>query len=124
MSHIGKLDITSVVPIRPDEVTKHVPPLSDYRRTSAPWIETEFRCLDLPTDRVTIGYWTGEPGSVEIDPWSYTEVCSIISGRVAVDDLRGGRLEFGPGEGFVIPKGFVGEWITLEPAAKIFLAIY
>ena len=69
------------------------------------------------------GYWTGEPGSVEIDPWVYTEICSIISGRVAIADRNGRRLEFGPGEAFLIPKGFAGKWITLEPAKKIFLAI-
>jgi uncharacterized cupin superfamily protein len=124
MSEIRKLDITSVVLIKPDDFAKYVPPLSDYRSASTPWVESEFRCLDLTTDRVTVGYWTGEPGSVQLDPWVYTEVCSIISGRVAVDDLQGGRLEFGPGEGFIIPKGFVGEWVTLEPSAKIFLAIY
>jgi uncharacterized cupin superfamily protein len=124
MSEIEKLDIRSVVLIKPDDFAKYVPPLSDYRSVSTPWVESEFRCLDLSTDRVTVGYWKGEPGSVQLDPWVYTEVCSIVSGRVAVDDLQGGRLEFGPGEAFVIPKGFVGEWVTLEPAAKIFLAIY
>jgi uncharacterized cupin superfamily protein len=124
MSEIGKLTIRSVVLIRPHDVAKYVPPLSDYRSASTPGVESEFHCLDISSDRVTVGYWKGEPGTVQLDPWIYTEVCSIVSGRVAVDDLQGGRMEFGPGEGFVIPKGFVGEWITLEPAAKIFLTIY
>jgi uncharacterized cupin superfamily protein len=124
MSEIDKLDIRSVVLIQPDDFAKYVPPLSDYRSASTPWVEAEFRCMDIPTDRVTIGYWKGEPGKVQLDPWAYTEVCSIISGRIAIDDLRGGRLEFGAGEGFVIPKGFAGEWITLEASAKIFLAVY
>lgn len=119
-----KLDISSVALIKPDVVAKYVPPLSDYRNASANWTEAEFRCLDLPATRVMVGYWTGEPGNVQLDPWIYTEVCSILSGRVAVADYQGGRLEFGPGEAFVIPKGFAGKWITIEPSAKIFLAIY
>lgn len=119
-----RLSIASVVPVSPNAVSKYVPPLSDYLNPSPGWKEAEYRCLDLPASRVMGGYWTGEAGSVQIDPWVYTEVCSIISGRVAVADFQGRRLEFGPGEAFVIPKGFAGEWITLESATKIFLAIY
>jgi uncharacterized cupin superfamily protein len=119
----ARLDIGSVLRIAPDAASKFVPSLSDYATSSPGWTEAEYHCVDLPASRISGGYWTGEPGSVEIDPWVYTEVCSIISGRVAIVDLKGGRLEFGPGEAFVIPKGFAGEWITLESATKIFLAI-
>ncbi len=119
-----KPDISWVVRIEPDAARRYVPPLSDYLSASPDWMEAEFRSIDLPATRVTGGYWTGEPGRVEIDPWIYTEICSIISGRVAVADFHGGRLEFGPGTAFMIPKGFSGEWITLESSAKMFLAIY
>lgn len=119
-----KLDISSVVRIEPDAATRFVPPLSDYLAASQGWTETEFRVIDLPATKVSGGYWTGEPGRVAIDPWPYTEICSIISGRVAVADLHGGRLEFGSGTAFMIPRGFAGEWITLEPSAKMFLAVF
>jgi uncharacterized cupin superfamily protein len=118
-----KLDISSIVPIRPSDAAKYVPPISDYQAASVDWTEAEFRCIDVPASRVVGGYWTGEPGSVQIDPWVYTEICSIITGRVAIVDFRGARIEYGAGEAFVIPKGFAGEWVTLEPSAKIFLAI-
>src|SRR5258708_6670877 len=32
-----------------------------------------------------------------------------------------GRREFGSGDAFFIPKGFVGSWITMEPSAKHFV---
>ncbi|MFI7627370.1 hypothetical protein [Microbispora rosea] len=38
-------------------------------------------------------------------------------------DQAGGRLEFGAGDGFVVPKGFVGDWLTLEAASKYFIAV-
>ena len=118
-----KSDISWVVNIEPDVATRSVPSLSDYLSTSSGWTEAEFRSIDLPAARITGGYWTGEPGRVEIDPWPYTEICSIISGRVAVTDFLGGRLEFGTGAAFMIPKGFAGAWITLEPSAKLFLMV-
>jgi hypothetical protein len=42
----------------------------------------------------------------------------------AIVDPAGGCREFGSGEGFIVPKGFVGEWVTLESATKMFLTIY
>jgi uncharacterized cupin superfamily protein len=118
------MDVNSIVPINPNGKQPFVPALSDYKSVSGNWSEAEFHCLDVDTTRVRIGYWRGEPGEVVLDPWVYTEVCSILTGRVAVVDTNGGRREYGPGDGFVIPKGFVGQWVTIESATKIFLAIY
>jgi uncharacterized cupin superfamily protein len=118
------MDVTSIVSIGRGEREPYVPSLSDYKAASSQWTEAEFHCLDVNTSHVRVGYWSGEPGHVVLDPWIYTEVCSILTGRVAVEDEAGGRREYGPGEGFVIPKGFVGKWVTLESATKIFLAIY
>lgn len=100
-----------------------IPPLSDYAAAMPGWSEAEFRHLDQPSGRVIVGYWKGEPGQVTLDPWPYTEVCSILSGKVAIRDTNGDHVEFLSGEAFMIPKGFVGDWITLEPTAKIFVAI-
>ena len=47
----------------------------------------------------------------------------LLSGRVAVVDLDGGRAEFGPGEAFFIPRGFAGDWVTVEPSRKVFVAV-
>jgi len=118
------MDINSILPIGKEGRVPYVPPLTDYGGHSAAWREAEFHCLDLPAERVTIAFWTGEPGMVTLHPWPYTEVCSILTGRVAIVDSGGRRREFGPGEGFVVPKGFAGEWVTIEPSSKIFLAIY
>lgn len=46
----------------------------------------------------------------------------MISGRVALVDLHGGRAEFGPGQVFYVPRGFRGTWITIEPSRKFFFA--
>lgn len=115
--------IEAIVRIEPDPDRAFVPSLLDYVDPSPGWTETEYRCLSTASARTMVGYWTGEPGTVSFDNWPYTEVCSILTGKVAVEDWAGKRLEFSPGEGFIVPKGFKGRWVTLEPSTKIFIAI-
>jgi uncharacterized cupin superfamily protein len=104
-------------------IDRHIPSPADYQDSSPTWTEAEYQYVDRASGRVVAGFWTGEPGFVKIDAWAYTEVCSILSGKVAVVDHQGGRVEFGAGEAFTVPKGFAGTWVTVEAATKIFIAI-
>lgn len=117
------MDISAVTLLGDVGQGTYVPPLSDYAAAAGPWVEAEFPGYQTPATSVSVGYWTGEPGSVRLDPWPYTEICSILSGRVAVVDHSGARREFSAGAGFVVPKGFVGDWVTLEPSSKYFIAV-
>ncbi|MFC9932211.1 cupin domain-containing protein [Streptomyces sp. NPDC127190] len=91
--------------------------------TASPeWTETEWRAFASSTGTLFGGSWEGEPGELLLDPYPYDEICVMVSGRVALTDLRGGRKEFGAGEVFHVPKGFRGTWTTLEPSKKFFFA--
>ncbi|GAA2854003.1 hypothetical protein GCM10010517_11940 [Streptosporangium fragile] len=102
---------------------RFVPPLSDYHLLSPEWIEEEFRVFGGPATSYTGGFWRGEPGAVRFDSWPYDEICLILKGRVAVRDSAGRRKDFGAGEAFHIPQGFRGDWITVEPSEKVFIAV-
>lgn len=115
--------INAIIRIDADPSKAFVPSLSDYIEPSPGWTETEYRCLSIASTRTTVGYWTGEPGAVSFESWPYTEVCSILAGKVAIEDKFEKRVEFSSGDGFIVPKGFMGRWITLEPSTKIFMAI-
>ena len=104
-------------------MNRHIPSPTDYQDSSPAWTEAEYQYVDRPSERVVAGFWTGEPGFVTIESWAYTEICSILTGKVAVVDHDGGRVEFGAGEAFTVPKGFAGTWVTIEAATKIFIAI-
>jgi uncharacterized cupin superfamily protein len=117
------MDITDVVRLSPETGTANVPPIEGYEVLSARWRETEYLAYGGPAKEYTGGFWTGEPGAVRIDPWPYDEICVILGGRVAVADLDGGRAEFGAGEAFFIPQGFAGDWVTIEPTSKVFVAV-
>lgn len=90
--------------------------------TSPEWNETEWRVADRPASHCFGGSWQGDVGRLPIE-YTFDEFCFMLRGRVALVDRQGGRVEFGAGDAFHVAKGFVGEWVTLEPAAKHFVIV-
>lgn len=90
---------------------------------SPEWSETEYRCFSGADGRLFGGTWEGSPGKLRLGSYPYDEICVMLTGRVALFDADGGRKEFGPGEAFFVPRGFVGTWETIEPSTKIFVAV-
>ncbi len=68
------------------------------------------------------GIWEAEPGCWKIS-YSENEFCQILSGRSVLRDSDGTEYPLGPGDNFVIPAGFEGEWEVVETTRKIY-AIY
>jgi uncharacterized cupin superfamily protein len=117
------MDISAIRTISAEDGRPHIPPTADYDACSTGWSETEFRYFEAASPQVVVGFWSGAPGEITLDAWPYTEICSILSGRIAIRDRRGHRVEFAIGATFLIPKGFAGDWITVEPSTKLFVAI-
>lgn len=69
--------------------------------------------------RLHCGHWSAEPGEVAVR-YTETELCVLLSGRVRLTAADGTVQEFGPGDAFVIPSGFVGNWQTVEAVTKIY----
>lgn len=72
------------------------------------------------------GFWSGVWAS-EVGAWrvAYEEIelCMILEGRVRLVGDDGSEATYGPGEAFVIPKGFSGVWETLERLRKIYAIV-
>ena len=68
------------------------------------------------------GIWEAEPGCWAI---SYTEneYCQILSGNSILRDSDGNEFPLNPGDHFVIPAGFEGQWEVVETTRKAY-AIY
>lgn len=115
--------IGAIVRLAASGTNAFVPPLSDYQSVSPGWSETEYRCHEQNSQHVAVGYWEGEPGTVGFERWPYTEICSILTGKVGLRDSEGHEITFGPGEGFVVPKDWKGEWLTIERSTKFFIAV-
>jgi len=69
------------------------------------------------------GTWTSTPGRWRAFD-GRDEFCTLLSGRVALIADSGERQEFGPGDSFLIPNGFEGEWEVMETATKHFVILH
>ena len=100
---------------------KIVPGVNPQDITGA-WNETEWRVAEDDAKHFYGGAWEGQPGQLSLE-WKFDEFCFMTGGRVAVVDPQGGRVEFVAGDAFHVPRGFVGQWLTLEPSTKNFVII-
>ena len=70
--------------------------------------------------RFFAGLWEAEPGSWRVD-YSEDEFCQILSGHSILRDGSGREQHLRPGDNFVIPAGFRGEWEVIETTKKIYV---
>lgn len=65
------------------------------------------------------GVWESTPGRWTI-AYTEDEVCVLLSGRIRLIGEDGVASEFAAGDAFIIRRGFVGTWETIEPARKVY----
>ncbi len=70
--------------------------------------------------RFFAGLWEAEPGRWRVE-YSEDEFCQILSGHSILHDAQGGQQHLRPGDNFVIPAGFRGEWEVMETTRKIYV---
>jgi uncharacterized cupin superfamily protein len=66
------------------------------------------------------GTWEAEPGCWNI-AYTENEYCHILSGCSVLRDRSGSERRLQPGDQFVIPAGFEGQWEVLETTRKIYV---
>lgn len=70
------------------------------------------------------GIWECNEGRFTSDRSAFAEVCFIISGRAdIVSDADGVTKSVGPGDLFVLPRGWTGTWEIQETVRKIYVAL-
>lgn len=65
------------------------------------------------------GVWSATCGRWAVR-YSEHEFCHLLAGRVVVTSEAGERMEFGQGDSFVVPAGFVGTWDVIEDCRKLY----
>lgn len=76
-----------------------------------------------PHDRIDTGLWECTPGDFTAVREGYTEICTILSGRVTIEVAGADPEEFGPGDVMVMPSGWAGTWRVHEPLRKHYTTI-
>lgn len=101
----------------PQPETYHLPP---EKLIEGDPLQTLWMQYTDPTQQFFVGVWRSEPGIWRI---AYTEheVCQLLEGRSIVTDAEGRAHTLGPGDHFVIPRGFVGTWQVVETTTKRFV---
>jgi uncharacterized cupin superfamily protein len=73
-----------------------------------------------PGGRFSAGYWRSEPGKWRI-AYTEEEYCQILEGVSIITDDAGETVRLGPGDCFVVPRGFSGSWEVVTTTRKIFV---
>ena len=60
-----------------------------------------------------------EKVTLELRDWPVDEFMYILEGQVEITDANGHSKTYGPGDAFVMPKGFHGKWRQLSKIRKI-----
>jgi uncharacterized protein len=112
---------TAIVDLSAPRAAEETRPAAD-RLVSGEPRQTVANYFTDASEQFFAGRWTSTPGKWRIR-YTESELCVLTRGRVVLDDGRGGRWEFGPGDAFVVPSGFEGTWEVLEACTK-FYAIF
>jgi hypothetical protein len=75
------------------------------------------------TGEMVAGVWSCSPCTERIDEQPCDEFCQILEGTVVLTAADGTAHEFGPGDGFVIPKGWTGTWHMPVPVRKTYVIL-
>ncbi|MFT4232723.1 MAG: cupin domain-containing protein [Leucobacter sp.] len=84
---------------------------------------TEASSTVWASGRIDTGLWECTPGDFTAERSGYTEICTILSGRVTIEVDGEEPEEFGPGDVMVMPSGWKGVWRVHEPLRKHYTTI-
>lgn len=70
------------------------------------------------------GFWECNEGRFTADRTAFAEVCFIISGRADIVSDAGAETQtVGPGDLFVLPRGWTGTWEIHEAIRKVYVML-
>jgi uncharacterized cupin superfamily protein len=85
--------------------------------------QTEASTVVWTDQRIETGLWECTVGDFTAERNGYSEICTILSGRVTIEADGAEPVEFGPGDVMVMPSGWRGVWRVHEPVRKHFTTI-
>lgn len=75
----------------------------------------------LEREAVTTGVWRCQPGCLRIDSYPFDEFCVVLEGRCTLTPEGSHAQAFGPGEAFLVRKGFRGTWDMPQGLRKFYV---
>ena len=72
---------------------------------------------------VNVGIWECSSCTERVRDYPFDQCCFVLEGALTIIDESGHEESFGPGDAFVIPKGFNGDWKMTERYKNYFITV-
>lgn len=113
-----------VVPISADAALDHLGLSFPDQVVEGNPVESGITVHDRAGSRTSVGLWESEAGTVDFASYPFDEFCSVVSGRIELVEEGGELWSFGPGDAFVIRKGFRGLWRMPVTTRKYYVEMH
>lgn len=74
--------------------------------------------------KVVLGIWESQSGALKFDAYPFDEICIVVEGSVTLEEDGGAADSFGPGDVFLIRKGFSGIWQMPGKLRKFYVELH
>lgn len=101
----------------PREIVTDDPAVVDTPFTARSW-----RHFTQDEKGARAGIWEAGPHRERV-ACDYDEMCHLLEGEVRLTDADGVARSFGPGDSFVVARGFTGTWENLTFVRKVFFIL-
>jgi hypothetical protein len=82
--------------------------------------EVNLVLFETGTRDLRVGLWACTAYTERYDYYPFDELMIILSGQVEIIDAEGHSGQFGPGDAFIMHKGFCGLWRQTEYMMKYY----
>ena len=72
---------------------------------------------------VNAGVWECTPCTERIRDYPFDQCCFVLEGSLTIIDQSGHCDTFKPGDAFIIPRGFNGDWQMTERYKNFFITV-
>lgn len=72
---------------------------------------------------VNAGVWECAPCTERIRDYPFDQCCFVLEGSLTIIDESGHAETFKPGDAFIIPRGFNGDWRMTERYKNFFITV-
>ncbi|AVZ17531.1 TPA: cupin domain-containing protein [Pseudomonas aeruginosa] len=96
--------------------------ISDPALVDTPYSSSSWRHFTSDDQKAAAGFWEA-PAHLHRCEFAYAELCHLLKGDVRLTDSNGVAKTFGPGDSFLVQKGFKGVWENLSDVRKVYFIL-
>ena len=84
-------------------------------------LETAGEIFEGSNGNLQLGVWESTPYAESVTPYGVDEFCTVLKGKISLEDSAGNKEVFEAGESYLVRKEFSGTFRVEETARKLFV---